>query len=68
MAVTRIVLLKTGFIPDLGTVALIVAAAALAGPLVLHWLVRGTRLGFLFERPVWLRLERPRRPALQPAE
>jgi len=68
MAVTRIVLLKTGFIPDFGTVALIVAATALTGPLVLHWLVRGTRLGFLFERPAWLRLERPRRPALQPAE
>ena len=68
MAATRIALIKTGLIPDLGTVALITTAAALAGPLVLHWLVRGTRLGFLFERPAWLRLERPRRSALQPAE
>ena len=68
MAATRYVLLKTGIIPDLGTVALIVTVFAIAGPLVLQLLVRNTPLSFLFERPAWLRFDRPRRSALQPAE
>ena len=68
MAVTRIVLLKTGIVPDLGTVALIVTAAGVTAPLVLHWLVTGTRFDFLFKRPAFFHIERPRRPALQPAE
>ena len=68
MAVTRIVLLKTGVIPDLGTVALIVTAMGVMVPLVLHWLVTGTRFDFLFRRPAFFYSDRPRRPALQPAE
>ena len=68
MAATRYVLLKTGIIPDLGTVALIVTLFAIAGPLVLRLLVRNTPLFFLFERPAWLHFDRPRHPTLQPAE
>jgi uncharacterized membrane protein YcfT len=68
MAATRYVMLKTGIIPDLGTVALIVTAFAVAGPLVLQLLVRNTPLFFLFVRPAWLRFDRPRQPTLQPAE
>lgn len=68
MAVTRIVLLKMGIVSDLGTVALLVTAAGVAGPLVLHWLVTGTRFDFLFKRPSLFYIDRPRRPALQPAE
>lgn len=68
MAVTRIVLLKTGIVPDLGTVALLVTAAGVIGPLVLHWLVTGTRFDFLFKRPALFYIDRPRRSALQPAE
>ncbi len=68
MAATRYALLKTGIIPDLGTVALIVTVFAIAGPLLLQLLVRNTPLSFLFERPAWLHFDRPRRPALQPAE
>jgi uncharacterized membrane protein YcfT len=68
MAATRTVLVKTGIVPDLGTVALIVTAAGVVAPLVLHWLVRGTRLDFLFRRPTLFSIDRPRRPALQPAE
>ena len=68
MAVTRIVLLKTGIVSDLGMVALIVMAAGVTVPLVLQWLVTGTRLGFLFRRPALFYIDRPRRPALQPAE
>jgi uncharacterized membrane protein YcfT len=67
MAITRVVLLKTGLVPDIGTMALIVTAAGVVGPLVLHWLVRGTRLDFLFRRPAFFYIDRPRR-TLQPAE
>jgi uncharacterized membrane protein YcfT len=67
MAVTRTVLLKTGIVPDLGTVALIVTAIAAVTPLLFHGLVRGTWAAFLFRRPDALRLDS--RPAyLQPAE
>jgi uncharacterized membrane protein YcfT len=68
MAATRYVLLKTGIIPDLGTVALIVTVFAIAGPLLLQLLARNTPLGFLFERPAWLRFDRSRHTTLQPAE
>ena len=68
MAVTRTVLLKTGIVSDIGTVALIVTAMGVVVPLALHWLVRGTRLDFLFKRPAFFHLDRPRRTVMQPAE
>ena len=68
MAASRSVLLKTGIIPDLGTVALLVTASGIAVAVALFWAVRGTPLRFLFERPAWARLKPTRRPALQPAE
>jgi uncharacterized membrane protein YcfT len=68
MAVTRIVLLKSGLVPDLGTVSLLVTAAGVIGALAWYWAVRGTSLSFLFERPAWVRLGPARRDALQPAE
>ena len=68
MAATRTLLLKSGFIHDLGTVSLIVTAMGVVLPLLLYVLVRGTRLSFLFERPQAFRVETPRRPVLQPAE
>jgi uncharacterized membrane protein YcfT len=67
MAATRTLLLKTGIVPDLGTVALIVTAVAAVTPLLFHGLVRGTWAAFLFRRPNAFRLDS--RPAyLQPAE
>ncbi|WP_261616960.1 acyltransferase family protein [Microbaculum marinisediminis] len=63
MAVTRIVLLKLGIVPDIGTMSLIVTSAAIVGPLVMFWIVRGTWFGFLFERPAWARYEPTRRLA-----
>ena len=57
MASTRILLLKTGIVGDVGTMSLIVTFAAIIGSLVLFWAVRGTRLGFLFKRPAWARYE-----------
>jgi hypothetical protein len=68
MAVTRVVLLKTGVVTDLGTVALLVTAAGVTVPLVLRWIVEGTRFDFLFRRPAIFSIDRPRRPVLQPAE
>jgi uncharacterized membrane protein YcfT len=67
MAVTRTILLKTGIVTDLGSIALIVTAAGVTGPLVLHWLVTGTRFEFLFKRPAYFYIDRPRH-WLQPAE
>jgi uncharacterized membrane protein YcfT len=72
MAVSRAVLLKTGVITDLGTIALLVTVTGVILPLVLHALVRNTRFRFLFERPAMFKLEpqglAKRRLALQAAE
>jgi uncharacterized membrane protein YcfT len=66
MAISRTVLLKLGIIEDIGTISLLVTAAGVIGPLVLHWIVRGTWARLLFERPAWAHL-RPRQ-RLVPAE
>ena len=68
MAVSRMVLLKTGIISDLGTISLIVTASGVIVPLLLFWAVRNTRLGFLFARPAWAHIDEPRQQALVPAE
>src|SRR5436305_888043 len=67
MAAARSVLLKTGLIPDLGTVALLVTATGIAVAVALFCSVRKTSLKFLFERPAWARLHHKPRYALQPA-
>lgn len=59
MAAARIALIKFGWIDDVGAMSLIVAAAAVGGPLLLDRLTRGTPLAFLYKRPAWARLERP---------
>ena len=68
MAATRIALIKTGIIPDLGTISLLVTAAGVIGALGWYWAVRGTPLRFLFERPAWAQLGPRRIAAMQPAE
>jgi uncharacterized membrane protein YcfT len=68
MAITRTVMLKLGFIHDIGTVSVIVTLVAAITPLLFFSLVRGTWANFLFERPQAFRLEAPRRRTLQPAE
>lgn len=58
MAVTRVVLLKTGIITDIGTISLITTVAAVTGAVIAYGLVQWTGLGrFLFERPAWARLK-----------
>ena len=69
MAATRTLLLKTGIVPDLGTVSLIVTAAGVVGALCWYWAARNTAFRFLFARPALFRLkaEKPA-VAMQPAE
>jgi uncharacterized membrane protein YcfT len=68
MATARTVLLKTGIIPDLGTVSVLVTATGVIGALCWFWAVRDTRFRFLFARPAWARLKPAPAPVLQPAE
>jgi uncharacterized membrane protein YcfT len=68
MAATRALLLKSGFIADVGTMAVLVTLAGVIGPLLLYWLMRGTALRFLFERPASFWLTTKPRVTLQPAE
>ncbi|MEJ0074926.1 MAG: acyltransferase family protein [Alphaproteobacteria bacterium] len=68
MAASRSLLLKTGIIGDLGTVALLVTASGIAVAVTLFLAVRNTPLKFLFARPAWARLPDRPRYALQPAE
>lgn len=56
MATTRALLLKFAPGLDLGLIALIVTAAGVVTPLLLHALVRNTQARFLFERPGWAKL------------
>lgn len=68
MAVTRVVLVKTGLIPDIGTVSALVLFAGVAGPVVLYHLIQWTGYGrFLFERPEWAKTDADRQPAGNPA-
>ncbi len=61
MAVTRVVLVKTGIIQDVGTMSFLTVIAAVTGPVVLYALVQITGWGrFLFERPEWAYIDRPR--------
>jgi uncharacterized membrane protein YcfT len=68
MAATRTLLLKTGVIPSIGAVSLIVTAVGIAGALVIWWAVRNTRLDFLFRRPALFWIAPAKRQTLQPAE
>ena len=68
MATTRTLLLKTGVIPDIGVMSIIVTAAGVIAPLCLFWAVRNTPLSFLYTRPKRFWLTERRQPALQPAE
>ena len=56
LVVTHKVLAKTGWVTDVGWQSLLATAGGVLGALVLHRLVRGTRLRFLFERPAWFSL------------
>jgi uncharacterized membrane protein YcfT len=61
MAATRTLLLKTGVIPDVGTVSLIVTCAGVAGALLIWRAALAVHANFLFERPdaFWIAPKKP---------
>jgi uncharacterized membrane protein YcfT len=68
MAATRIALLKTDIITDIGWISVIVTAMGVICPLILYWLTQWTGWGrFLFERPAAFRIDTPQ-ARFQPAE
>jgi uncharacterized membrane protein YcfT len=69
MAATRTLLLRTGFIPDIGTISLIVTIVGVAGALALWRVALKVGANFLFERPAafWIAPKKPGR-VLQAAE
>jgi len=69
MATTRTLLLKTGIIPDIGMVSLIVTVAGVAGALLIWRVALWAHAYFLFERPdaFWIAPKKAG-PALQAAE
>jgi uncharacterized membrane protein YcfT len=70
MAATRALLMKTGWIADIGTISALVTLGGVVGALAWYWAVRRTFLRFLFERPqrFWLAPRAAPRQALQPAK
>ena len=67
MATTRIFLIKTGIVADVGTMSLLTLIAGVSGPVVLYFAVSRTGWGkFLYERPQWAKIDRPA-PAMSPA-
>ncbi len=68
MAASRIILLRTGIIGDIGLVSLLVTVIGVIGALAFWWGCRNTALRFLFERPDAFRLVPARRTHPQPAE
>jgi uncharacterized membrane protein YcfT len=68
MAATRVALVQSGILTDIGTVSALTTLAGVVGALAWFWAVRRTRFRFLFERPAWARLKPARASTLQPAE
>lgn len=68
MAVTRIVLLKTGLISDGGSVAIVVTAAAVIVPTFVKHITVNTTFSFLFERPPCFRMRPPSAPEAKTEE
>lgn len=64
--ITHRIMVRSGLADEVGvgSTALLVTLGGVIGALSLYWLVRGTRLRFLFERPAWIVLAPP--PAARP--
>jgi uncharacterized membrane protein YcfT len=69
MAATRTLLLRSGLIPDIGTVSLIVTVVGVVGALAIWRIALALHANFLFERPAafWIAPKKAG-PALQAAE
>jgi uncharacterized membrane protein YcfT len=68
MAASRTVLLKTGWVTDIGTICALVTLIGVIGSLAWFWAVRWTFLRFLFERPDRFWIAPKKQLVLQPAE
>jgi uncharacterized membrane protein YcfT len=68
MLLTRLLLIKSGVIPDVGVQSLIVTLVGVVGALAIWWAVRDARLSFLFVRPAQFYLKPRPSLGLQPAE
>jgi uncharacterized membrane protein YcfT len=66
IAATRALLIRSHLIADVGTIAALTTLAGIFGAVAIYRLARGTRFGFLFERPAQARLAEPLRLATQP--
>jgi uncharacterized membrane protein YcfT len=69
MAATRTLLLRTGLIPDIGAISLVVTIAGVVGALAIWRIALKAGANFLFERPpaFWIAPKKPH-AALQAAE
>lgn len=56
MALTRVVLAKTGLVTDTGVASLIVWLTAVVSPLIVFEVLRRTPLRYLYQRPSWAKL------------
>lgn len=69
MAIGRTILAQTGYVTDIGLAATLVTVFAVAVPLVIERLTRGTQFAFLYHRPDWAHLPLRRETArMQAAE
>jgi uncharacterized membrane protein YcfT len=68
MAASRTLLIKAGWLSDVGTICALVTLCGVLGSLTLFWAARRTPLAFLFERPARFWLTPKPRLALQGAK
>jgi uncharacterized membrane protein YcfT len=68
MAASRVALLKTGVITDIGNISLIVTICGVTGAMAMFWGARNTAFRFLFDRPAGFWLTPKPRVTLQAAE
>jgi uncharacterized membrane protein YcfT len=68
MASTRTLLLRTGWIHDIGTISLIVTVVGVVGALLIWWAALAVGANFLFERPAAFWIAPKKRATLQAAE
>ena len=61
MAATRLLLVRTGWVTDVGWMSLIVTVVAIVAPIMLDAITRDTPLAFLYRRPAWARLDASRK-------
>lgn len=60
MAPTRVLLLKFAPNLDLGVISVLTTASGVIGPIFLYWITSRAKLSFLFTRPDWAKLAKPK--------